>query len=172
MVQKYLHNPTLPAGNFFVNTRRPFHPGPYEQRIASMDKYERRRLRLLQLRDETCHGKSAELARRINREPSYVTRMLYPEGTPGKKRIAEDMADVIEAAFSLPKGWLDSSESGPARGKEKETVTTIPAKNDRQIETVVALMKGMDTGRREKVVDFARWVSEMHAEAGKSRAVQ
>lgn len=72
-----------------------------------MDKYEKRRRRLTKLRDEMCGGKAAELARRIGREPSYVSRMLYPEGKAGKKRIADDMMEVIESAFKLPRGWLD-----------------------------------------------------------------
>lgn len=74
----------------------------------NMDKYEKRRLRLIEIRDTFCNGKASELARRIEREPSYVSRMLYPEGKNGKKRIADDMMEVIETAFGLPRGWLDS----------------------------------------------------------------
>lgn len=73
-----------------------------------MDKYEQRRLRLIELRDRFCNGNASELARRIEREPSYVSRMLYPEGKSGKKRIADDMMEIIEKAFNLPRGWLDS----------------------------------------------------------------
>lgn len=47
----------------------------------------------------------------IGRPDNYVSRMLYPEGKKGKKRIAEDMAEVIESAFSLPRGWLDVLET-------------------------------------------------------------
>ncbi|EOD4081041.1 hypothetical protein ACOHX9_000099 [Yersinia enterocolitica] len=72
-----------------------------------MDKYEKRRLRLIQIRDEICGGKAAEVARRISREPSYVSRMLYPEGKKGKKRIADDMVELLETSFKLPRGWLD-----------------------------------------------------------------
>ncbi len=78
--------------------------------LLSMDKYERRRQRLIELRDTECHGSAAALARKIEREPSYVTRMLYPEGKDGKKRIADDMMEVIENAFALPRGWLDSTK--------------------------------------------------------------
>lgn len=73
-----------------------------------MDKYEKRRLRLIELRDNFCNGRASELARRIEREPSYVSRMLYTEGKAGKKRIADDMMEVIERAFNLPRGWMDS----------------------------------------------------------------
>lgn len=74
-----------------------------------MDKYERRRLRLIELRETRCNGKAAELAKAIGRDASYVSRMLYPEGKAGKKRIADDMMEVIEKAFGLPRGWLDQS---------------------------------------------------------------
>lgn len=75
--------------------------------LCDMDKYEHRRLRLIELRDTRCGGNAAELARKIGRDPSYVTRMIYPEGKPGKKRIADDMMEVIERAFVLSRGWLD-----------------------------------------------------------------
>lgn len=72
-----------------------------------MDKYEIRRVRLAELRDTRCGGKSAELARRIDRSPTYILRMLYTADKPGRKRIADDMIEVIENAFDLPHGWLD-----------------------------------------------------------------
>lgn len=72
-----------------------------------MDKYEIRRLSLLKIKNELCNGVGANLARRISREPSYVSRMLYPEGKKAKKRIADDMVEIIENAFDLPRGWLD-----------------------------------------------------------------
>ncbi|OYQ94996.1 LexA family transcriptional repressor [Citrobacter freundii] len=72
-----------------------------------MDKYEKRRLRLMQIRDEMCGGKAVEVARKIEREPSYVSRMLYDESKKGRKRIADDMVEIIEKAFSLPRGWMD-----------------------------------------------------------------
>lgn len=71
-----------------------------------MDKYECRRLRLLELRDTRCNGVAAELAEKLDRSASYVSRMLYPEGKPGKKRIADEMNELIEKAFKLPAGWL------------------------------------------------------------------
>ena len=76
-----------------------------------MDKYEKRRLKLIDLINNECGEVNAELARRIGRDPSYVNRMLYPEGKKGKKRIADDMIEVIEKAFNLPRGWLDGIEN-------------------------------------------------------------
>lgn len=72
-----------------------------------MDKYEVRRLRLLDLIDNKCGGKINALAAKIDRSDSYVSRMLYEEGKAGKKRIGEDMADLITEKFDLPMYWLD-----------------------------------------------------------------
>lgn len=96
--------------------------------MFGMNKYEKRRLRLMQIRDEICGGRAVDVARKIEREPSYVSRMLYEEGKKGGKRIADEMVEVIEKAFNLPRGWMDGivdsghgnvSYSGPKR-KEKE----------------------------------------------------
>ncbi|WP_028715520.1 LexA family protein [Pantoea ananatis] len=94
--------------------------------MSDMDKYEKRRQRLIQIRDEFCGGKAVEVARKIEREPSYVSRMLYEDGKKGKKRIADDMVEVIEKAFSLPRGWMDGiSDDGHGNvqfaQKHKET---------------------------------------------------
>lgn len=48
------------------------------------------------------------MAETIKRDPSYVSRMLYPDGKAGKKRIADDMIEIIEDSFCLPRGWMDS----------------------------------------------------------------
>lgn len=76
--------------------------------LLPMDKYEKRRVRLAELRDQKFHGSASDLARAIGKEPSYVSRMLYPAGKAGKKRIGEDMAEAIETALGWPKGSLDS----------------------------------------------------------------
>jgi phage repressor protein C with HTH and peptisase S24 domain len=73
-----------------------------------MDKFEIRRLNLLALLRTHCGGKAATLADKIGRSASYVSRMLYVDGKVGKKRIGEDMRDVIEDALALPKGQLDN----------------------------------------------------------------
>lgn len=73
-----------------------------------MDKFEIRRLNLLALLSTHCGGKAATLADKIGRSASYVSRMLYVDGKAGKKRIGEDMRDVIEDALALPRGQLDS----------------------------------------------------------------
>jgi len=87
-----------------------------------MDKFEIRRLNLLSVIRTHCGGKSAALADKIGRSASYVSRMLYPEGKDGRKRIGEDMKDLIESALVLPKGSLDdeaaaiAEQSGALKG--------------------------------------------------------
>jgi len=81
-----------------------------------MDKYEIRRQNLRALIDSHCGGRSATLADLIARTPSYVSRMLYPEGKEGKKRIGEDMRDLIEDALSLKQGTLDEDPAAKDGG--------------------------------------------------------
>lgn len=100
----------LPTGFFFRLPAEHLPGGKHSGMLRTMDKYERRRLRLLDLRNTLCDHNSAELARKIGREASYVTRMLYPEGKSGKKRIGDDMMEIIEKAFGLPRGWMDNTE--------------------------------------------------------------
>lgn len=66
-----------------------------------MDKYERRRLRLLRIKDEECDGNVASLAKRLGKSDSYVHRMLYEEGKAGKKRIGEDSVESIQREFGV-----------------------------------------------------------------------
>lgn len=76
-----------------------------------MDKYEYRRLRLLELKDKKCDGKISELADKLDRSASYVSRMLYEKDNPHRKRIGDDMLDVITTAFNVSKAWLDGEDS-------------------------------------------------------------
>ncbi|CAH0525128.1 S24 family peptidase [Vibrio hippocampi] len=72
-----------------------------------MDRYEVRRLNLLRIRKDRFDDKNAMLARAIDREASYVSRMLSPPGNEYKKRISEKMIEIIETALRLPSGYLD-----------------------------------------------------------------
>lgn len=73
-----------------------------------MDRYEIRRQNLLRLKKERFNERNVDLARAIDREASYVSRMLYPDGKAGRKRISEVMIGIIEEALGLPKGYLDN----------------------------------------------------------------
>ncbi len=123
----------------------------------NMDKYEFRRQRLIELRDSKCNGNAAELSRKIEREPSYVTRMLYPEGKAGRKRIADDMIEIIENAFDVP-GWFDH---------KKVRVSTVPATGEVSIERLSArgsMGPGHDLSESDHVVGqltlSATWIQQ------------
>lgn len=62
---------------------------------SPMDKYEQRRNRLLALVTTLGYGGRATVAKAIGKSPDYISRMLYPPGKPGYKRIGEDTADLI-----------------------------------------------------------------------------
>lgn len=79
--------------------------------MHSMDKYETRRLRLLKLVGDRFEGRIASLAKAIQKDSSYVHRILYEPGKPGRKRIADDMREHIEQTLGLGYGWLDGVES-------------------------------------------------------------
>lgn len=68
------------------------------------DRYEVRRLALKALIDEKGRGGTAEVANRIGKEPSYVSRMLYPPGKTGRKRIGDELLEAITKAYP---SWLD-----------------------------------------------------------------
>ncbi|MPS99512.1 MULTISPECIES: helix-turn-helix transcriptional regulator [Pseudomonadota] len=64
-----------------------------------MDKYEQRRKALRALVDRLGRGGISAVAQKIGKESSYVSRMLYPEGKSGMKRIGEDTAEALQKAY-------------------------------------------------------------------------
>lgn len=76
--------------------------------IPSMDKFEIRRKRVAELIERDFNGVIAKFAKKIEREPSYVGRMLYEPGKKGRKNISDKLIDVIETKCKLPAGWLDT----------------------------------------------------------------
>ncbi|MDR5824736.1 S24 family peptidase [Caballeronia sp. LZ043] len=87
-----------------------------------MDKYEKRRLRLIEVRDLLCGGSAATLAKRIDKSGSYVSRMLWPDGRDGRKRIGEDTVEQIERAFNWARGTFDSDTPVTALAEMKANV--------------------------------------------------
>lgn len=77
-----------------------------------MDKYEIRRLALVDLRANIGHGAVTKIAAAIGKDPNYVSRMMYPHGKKGRKRIGEDSVELLNQAFP---SWLDSESNEPSR---------------------------------------------------------
>lgn len=54
------------------------------------------------------HGAIRKIAEGIGKDPSYVSRMLYPPTKTGYKRIGEDSVEDLDRAFP---GWMTASQS-------------------------------------------------------------
>jgi signal transduction histidine kinase len=80
-----------------------------------MDKYERRRVKLLALRNRDFAQSDGALAKMVGMRASDVTRIFYAVGKSGRKRISENIVEEIESAFSWPRGWLDNETILPPR---------------------------------------------------------
>lgn len=127
-------------------------PGYLLATIDGMDKYEQRRLRLQELIQHCCGNVAAELARRIDREPNYVTRMLYPAGKKGRKRIADDMIELLEKVFDLERAWFDLPLGTLIPNTKVTAAQTPPAyiEPDPRIAEAVALMTRADSAGRDR----------------------
>lgn len=125
-----------------------------------MDKYEIRRLNLLKIKNELCDGVGANLARKISREPSYVSRMLYPDGKKAKKRIADDMVELIENAFNLPRGWLDGYA-----GNDLKVTTAVRSMNGFHINILDINMSAGPNAYHHEFIEIIRSIEYSHQDA-------
>lgn len=86
-----------------------------------------RRRALKKLVDHLGHGGITKVANAIGKDASYVSRMLYPEGKSGKKRIGEDTVDILTECFP---GWLDADANivkfpGPKKAAAEITIQRL-----------------------------------------------
>lgn len=109
----------------------------------AMEKYEARRKSLLKLMYSQCEGKVATLAKRLDRSDSYVARMLYPDDKAGRKRIGEEMAELIEKKFGLEAGGLDGVDINPT-----QTSVAPPTTFDSDIQHVIDMLLATDSEGR------------------------
>lgn len=117
-----------------------------------MDKYEFRRQRLSLILREKCNGKPSILATKIGRDPSYVSRLLYPEGKKGKRRIADDLIEAIGTAFPE---WLDDDKpSANAAEQPIARYTTTPELIAKAIAIIAAEIKASQNAISQGEGDF------------------
>ncbi len=109
-----------------------------------MDKYERRRLRLLRVRDEQFEGSNAALAKRLGKAPDYLTRMLYEADKAGRKRIGEDSVEAIKLELGIDLDG-DAAPAAPSTSRklqyvddwEAELLSHCRATNDQGRDTIM-----------------------------------
>ncbi|MBE2895733.1 helix-turn-helix transcriptional regulator [Pasteurellaceae bacterium HPA106] len=78
-----------------------------------MDRREHRRQRLQELIDSVAHGKVAEFAKLVDKDQSYISRMLYPADKNQAKPIGEKVISDICNALNIPSSWFDKDEPLP-----------------------------------------------------------
>lgn len=100
-----------------------------------MTKADLRRQLLRALIDERFDGVSARFADATGIAPSYVSRMLYPEGKAGAKGIGEDTIEKIEGDLGIPGYFAEragsaASVSTPATRPDYVRVEQLDAEAD------------------------------------------
>lgn len=108
------------------------------------NKYESRRLRLKKLIDKYAEGKISRFAEIIGRDPSYISRMLYPANKAGRKRIADNMMEHIEKTLSLPRGWfdfpiIDNQSDWPFTSISSEDYKLLSESDKEEVEVLIQL---------------------------------
>lgn len=108
-----------------------------------MDKFEVRRQALQRLVESIGHGGIARVAGRIGKEPNYVSRMLYPPGKPGKKRIGEDSVDALDAAFP---GWLTTTQTNNVQEHSDvvQRLTSSGKMQPSELQNLIAMLKARE----------------------------
>ena len=79
-----------------------------------MSEYSHHQLLLMRLRDDRCHGKAADLARMIDKDASYISRLFYPAGKKGAKGIGLEIMQACTKAFKLSPGFWEESPITPS----------------------------------------------------------
>lgn len=105
---------------------------------------------LLRLLDEV-QGNQAELARRANTNPAYISQIVngspLPSGRP--RAVGDGLARRLERAFYKDEGWMDTSESGSTQvGLIAEPSASYQVGSP-MIERLVAAAKQLDSRELE-----------------------
>lgn len=127
---------------------------------ADGDKYEKRRTALKALADSLGRGGIATIAARIGKEPNYVSRMLYPPGRQGRKRIGEDSLEKLNEAFpGLFNGLVIASPPDSARdhGEEDGYMETLAQRIKRHRERLKLTQQQVADAAHVSRVAVTKW---------------
>jgi hypothetical protein len=111
-----------------------------------MDNSERWQGLLIWLRDTKCNGVGAALAKRINKDSTYVNRLFYPSGKKGRKSVGLEIMNACSEAFELDAGFwsmsiedLRSSEGASASLSQQSGDLAARRERRKPLELVEAL---------------------------------
>ncbi|MBT9467199.1 helix-turn-helix transcriptional regulator [Hydrogenophaga sp.] len=108
--------------------------------------YTNEQLLLMEVRDKLCGGNAADLARRIEKDATYVNRLFYPAGKAGRKGIGLEIMQAVLKAFPLPLSFW--SLSSPALTDEGAAAVKFKMRIDNpQLQTRI------DTRQRVRTTD-------------------
>ena len=76
-----------------------------------LDRFEKRRQKLLQLIRTKFDGINANLAKQIGYDQSYINRCLYPQDKKYKKNIGDELMCLIIDELGLPEDFWTQDEN-------------------------------------------------------------
>lgn len=115
------------------DTRRAFTCGYSIGKMVVMDQYTNHQLLLMEVRKKFCAGKTAQLARDIGKDGTYVNRLFYPVGKKGGKGVGLEIMTACSKRFQLPPGYWEQDagvnllDAIPVKEQANGTGTTIAA---------------------------------------------
>lgn len=102
------------------------YPPVLTRNTPGMEETEHWRLRLVELKTATGH-KQCEIAEKIGKPESYVSRLLYAPGKKGRKNLGWDTIRDIVKAYGLRVDWFDLPLGSMLPNKDKpSTVASEP----------------------------------------------
>lgn len=113
--------------------------------------------------DENGRGGIAKVAKKLEVEPSYLQRCLYPPGKAGRKRIGDAM--VIKLSKCFPE-WIGQ----PTQAEEQTKVKPLPKRYPKEIEAVIKLMLETDDIGRGMALGAVTIALHSHKPIRKHRA--
>lgn len=84
--------------------------------------YEQRRLDLKRLIEKMGRGSIAAVAKAIDVEPNYISRVLYPPGKDGKKNIGDELVIKLDQRYPH---WRDPPLPESANRVEQQTTDYV-----------------------------------------------
>lgn len=122
---------TIPQGIAHNNTFGAFTHGYFLKTMKIMSDYAAHQLLLMKIRDTHCNGSAAELARRIEKDESYVHRLFYPIGKKGRKGIGLEIMRACTAVFKLPAGYWE--DTGAPVNPYSPVISAPPQLHDEKV---------------------------------------